>query len=175
MGPTQGGTRVTILGSGFTSHTTVYFGKRKGLKVKVLSSKKLLVVTPSAEAGTVKVSVRTSSVSNALKFTYVPPSIKGVSPASGRTSGGKVTVITGKGFAPGASVYFGKNKASVVRRSPTSLTVKTPAHAVGTVDVKVTQVGADVTKKHAYRYYRPVVHKTIRYVPRSTKGCCCSR
>jgi hypothetical protein len=71
----------------------------------------------------------------------VPPSVTvtGVTPSVGRAAGGTNVTISGSGFQSGATVTFGGAAATnVVRVSATSITATTPAHAVGTVDVTVT-------------------------------------
>ena len=73
-GTRKGGTKVTIHGKNFTGTTTVLFGKKKGTKVKVVSSTEITVTSP-AGTGTVHVVVTatggsSSSTSAAGKFTY---------------------------------------------------------------------------------------------------------
>jgi hypothetical protein len=55
-GPTSGGTRVTIHGSGFAAGAVVRFGARAGTHVSVLSPTVLLATAP-AGSGTVYVTV----------------------------------------------------------------------------------------------------------------------
>ena len=55
---------------------------------------------------------------------------------------GQSVTITGTGFAGASSVEFGTSAASsVVVVSSTKITVKTPAHAAGMVDVQVATPG----------------------------------
>jgi phospholipase C len=73
-GTRKGGTKVTVHGKNFTGTTTVLFGKKKGTKVKVVSSTEITVTSPSG-TGTVHVVVTetggsSSSSSAAGKFTY---------------------------------------------------------------------------------------------------------
>jgi hypothetical protein len=60
---------------------------------------------------------------------------------SGPARGGEVVVLTGSGFAPGAVVKFGGvagTDVAVLDSTLTRLSVVTPAHPAGTVDVNVT-------------------------------------
>ncbi len=68
-----------------------------------------------------------------------PPVISSASPSSGPTGGGTTVTLTGTGFTGATSVTFGGVAGrSVSVASATSLTVVTPAHAGGPVDVVVT-------------------------------------
>ena len=86
-----------------------------------------------------------SATSAADKYTYIsPPTVTGVSPASGTAVGGTIVTITGSGFsvpapAPGSvSVQFGTVSAPAVTvGSDTQITATSPA-GTGTVDVTVT-------------------------------------
>jgi hypothetical protein len=66
------------------------------------------------------------------------PAISSVSPTSGTHLGGKAVTITGTNFTGATSVKFGTTSATFTVVSATKITVKTPAHAAGTVDVRVT-------------------------------------
>jgi len=54
------------------------------------------------------------------------------------TSAGKTVTITGTNFKLVTSVKFGTAAATFTVNSATKITVKTPAHAKGTVDIRVT-------------------------------------
>ncbi len=71
-GPTRGGMLVVVHGANFVAgNTKVYFGKRPGKDVKVLSSRLLVVKAPAHDAGTVGLAVTTpDGVSDELPFTY---------------------------------------------------------------------------------------------------------
>jgi phospholipase C len=73
-GSSKGGTKVTIHGSNFKGTTAVYFGKKRGTKVKVVSSTEITVVSPSG-SGTVHITVTatggtSSSTTTASRFRY---------------------------------------------------------------------------------------------------------
>ena len=59
-----------------------------------------------------------------------------MSPSSGPVGGSTVTVV-GTGFASGATVMFSGSPGNVTSVTPTAITVDTPPHAAGTVDVVV--------------------------------------
>jgi IPT/TIG domain len=67
------------------------------------------------------------------------PTISSVSPTSGTHNGGTTVTITGAHFTKVTSVKFGTTSAATFTViSSTKITVKTPAHAAGTVDIRVT-------------------------------------
>jgi hypothetical protein len=76
-GPTSGGTKVTIVGSGFVGTVSVFFGANPGTDVKLTSSSQLTVLSPPESAGEVGVSVHTeagdSPTSKKTNFKYKAP------------------------------------------------------------------------------------------------------
>ncbi len=75
-----------------------------------------------------------------------PPTVTGLSPATGPTAGGTVVTITGTNFIGTSQVDFGSVPAGSFRvNSNTSITATTPAEAAGTVDVTVSNAGASAT------------------------------
>jgi hypothetical protein len=156
IGSIRGGTSLTITGANFVDGITVTFGGVPAANVVLVSATTLTMTTPADLAPTpagmtatassphpVDVVVATpdgQSVSWPAGFTYdiVAPSVTGMTPASGPVSGGTTVTVRGAEFADGAVVLFGGTPATgVVRTSSTSLTVVTPAHAAGAVDVLV--------------------------------------
>jgi hypothetical protein len=98
------------------------------------------VVSPPG-TGTVDVTVTvgtvTSPATSTGQFAY-QPDVSGISPASGPVPGGTPVMVTGSGFAPGATVDFGSvQDTNVTVMSDTEITVVSPP-GTGTVDVTVT-------------------------------------
>jgi hypothetical protein len=146
-GPLSGNTLVTITGTGFTGATAVRFGGSAGTNRTVVSATQITVRSPAHAAGPVDIRVTTpggtSTIAAGDKFTYVAaPTITNISPASGPRAGGTLVTITGTGFTGATAVKFGGSAGSsrtVV--SATQITVRSPAHAAGTVDIRVTTPG----------------------------------
>lgn len=66
------------------------------------------------------------------------PRVWAVSPAAGPEAGGERVTLRGRGFTRHTRVYFGKTRGTFVRvLSPRRLRVTTPAHAPGSVRVRV--------------------------------------
>jgi hypothetical protein len=64
--------------------------------------------------------------------------VDGVNPSSGSPTGGTMVTINGSGFESGPTVKFGGIDAAVINSSDSLVTVATPAHPTGIVDVAVT-------------------------------------
>lgn len=109
-GPTQGGTSVTLTGSGFASPALVRFGTLEATSVQVVSSTSITCQTPPHLAGAVDVLVIVEGVGDGFLaggYTYTggpsPPSIAGVTKA-----GNPFRIkIAGSNFQSGLAVYIG--------------------------------------------------------------------
>lgn len=84
------------------------------------------------------------------------PVLTALAPASGSTAGGTRVTLTGSNLAGASAVTFdGVAGTSLTVVSGSEVTVKTPAHAAGTVDVRITTPGGSVTLTAAYTTPRP--------------------
>ena len=144
-GPTTGGTTVTITGTGFTGATKVVFGTVAATSFTVMSSTEITAVSPAQAAAWHNIYVTTQSGTSAPvsldEFTYVnsPPSISGISPTSGPTTGGTTVTITGTGFTGATKVVFGTvAAASFAVMSSTEITAVSPVQAAGFHNIYVT-------------------------------------
>lgn len=161
-GTTAGGTSVTISGTNFVSGATVRMGGVSANNINVTSGTTITAVTPAHSAGAVDVVVTNADSQSAVLaggFTYTnasnpPPTISGVSPATGPTTGGTSVQITGTNFATGATVSFGGTAASNVNViNSTSISAVTSAHAVGAVNVVVSNTDSGVgSAANAFTY-----------------------
>ena len=142
-GPVAGGQTVTVNGSLLDGATAVTFGGRPGTSVHVLSPAQLTVVSPPRAAGVVAIRVVTPAGTSpkvaADRYRYAVPTVTSVSPSSGPVAGGQTVTIRGSDFTGVTAVKFGsKPGTSVVVVSPRKLTVVSPAHAAGTINIRVT-------------------------------------
>jgi sugar lactone lactonase YvrE len=167
-GPTAGGTRVTITGTGFRHVRNVEFGTANGTKLKVLSPTKLSVDVPGHAAGKINVTVRTdagrSRTSTKATFTYVAaPVISAISPATGTTSGGTAVLITGSGFRDVRYVELGATRVTdLVVVSSRELVIRTPEHAAGRVGLEIVGVygSSQISTGSLFTYVTPPVVTT---------------
>ena len=127
------------------------FGATAATTFTVNSATSITATSPAEAAGTVDVTVTTGGGTSATRapadqFTYtVPPrpTVTGVSPTTGPTTGGTSVTITGTNFTGATAVTFGATAATTFTvNSATSITATSPAEAAGTVDVTVTTPGA---------------------------------
>ncbi len=157
-GPTSGGRRVTVTGTGFAAGATVSFGAAAGSAVTVVSPTTITVTTPKHAKGTVDVRVTTaggaSVVSAGDRYTFlVRPAVTRISRTSGTRRGGTRVTITGSGFTPASTVLFGtRTGRKVTVLSPTRITVVSPRHSAGRVDVRVRTPGGTSPTSRVDRY-----------------------
>jgi subtilase family serine protease len=145
-GTKNGGTRVTIKGSGFAGVKSVTFGARAGTRVSVSGTGTITVTAPAGtEGATVKVVVSAAGgTSNAAAYRYADtPHITSVSPSRGTHGGGTKVTVKGSGFVGVRSVTFGGRAGTHVSVSGTgTLTVITPKGTKGArVKVVIAAVG----------------------------------
>ncbi|WP_179217928.1 S-layer family protein, partial [Delftia sp. K82] len=148
-GPTGGGTTVTITGTGFAAAPgtgAVRFGAATATYT-INSNTQITATAPAGSAGTVDVTVTTvggtSATSAADQFTYVSaPTVTSISPTAGPTAGGTTVTLTGTNLSGATAVTFGATAATgFTVNSATQITATAPAHAAGTIDVRITTVG----------------------------------
>jgi hypothetical protein len=158
----HGSPLVTITGAGFVRGATVMFGDTVADHAEVIGSTVILATAPHHAPGTVGVTVtnpdgQSDTLANA--YTFVAPttaalSISAVEPEVGLAAGGMRVRVRGTGFAAGVTVTFDTTPGTNVEIiDSTHLVVTTPAHAVGTVNVTVTNAAGDVnTLSNGYGY-----------------------
>lgn len=159
-GPTKGGQVVVITGTGFEAGATVKFGTVSATPVAVVSSTKIVTLSPDASAGGgVAVKVANGgdeSTNTANNYTYGAPTVTAISPNFAKEDATKVVTITGTGFtgAVAADVKFGTNVArkiwvvsdtQIIAETPIDDTTPDPDIAVDNGEVDVTVVRGGVT------------------------------
>ncbi|MGD9932238.1 MAG: IPT/TIG domain-containing protein [Dehalococcoidia bacterium] len=172
FGTASGGTSVTILGTGFLSPLsqvdTVRFGGTDALSFQVLSDTRIVAVSPPLNV-TVDTAVQIQVIhpltgaspnTSAATFTYTTgPVVLSLDPKSGPPQGGTTVIITGTGFALGATVSFGSTPSSFVTfESSTRLRVVSPPGS-GTVPVLVSVNGRQsaATPESQFQYALPEI------------------
>ena len=161
-GPNNGGTLVTIAGSGFLAGAQVAIGSRAATTVSV-SDAQIVARTPLGPADeqlavpqdiTVTNTDGTSAISaRAFTWTLAPLTITSISPNVG--GNGTDVTLRGTGFTTGVSTVVtvgGVPAANVIVLDAVTLRFTPPAHANGAVDV-VLHVGANsVTSLGGFTY-----------------------
>jgi len=172
-GPTAGGTRVVIDGSGFTGVRAVTFGATPAASYTVDSPVKITAASPAGPAGPVDVRVRTSVGTSDTRtidrFTYVNrPAVTAVTPSSGPSTGGTQVRVSGTDFLGATEVKFGTNEAQFKVDLPTQITAFAPP-GQGTVDVTVTTPGGTSAANPTDRFTYAIV-QTISFDNLTTGG-----
>ncbi|MFE3907131.1 IPT/TIG domain-containing protein [Streptomyces sp. NPDC059153] len=153
-GATAGGNNVVISGTGLSTATAVSFGANSATPT-VLSDSQISVVVPAgAAAGPVGVSVTTAGgTNNGLSYTYIDvPTITGITPASGPTSGGTAVTITGTNLTSTSQVTFASVPAPFSVINATTVSAVTPPGTVGAVDVGLSNPAGTATDVGAFTY-----------------------
>jgi len=132
QGSVNGGTVVTISGTGFNNTSTVTFGTVAATNVTYDSTAKTLTATsPAQAAGTVDITVTTGAFTSdavpADRFTYVATSTPIVHPSAAPLPADAVTLtIVGEHFSPtkaGNTVTLSSGTAIVTSATATSITL----------------------------------------------------
>ncbi len=158
-GSVNGGTAVTISGSGFLSGATVRLGGTAATGVSVVNSATITAITAAHPSGAVTVAVtntdsQSNSLANGYTYTNPAPTVLSLTPTSGSGNGGTAVTITGTGFLSGATVTFGGTAATnVAVGKSTSITATTPVHPAGQVNIVVTNTDTrNGTLANGYTY-----------------------
>lgn len=163
-GPSEGGTRITLEGSGFSAGLAVHVGALPATSVEVVSSTRITATTAAGSPGpaTVRVIGSGTIASLADAFTYTgPPELWVVNPPTGSVSGGTRVKLLGAGFPSRGEVSFGGVLArDVVFVSDTEILATTPGQAVGAVPVTIRSMDLDqpLTRPDAFVYFDPAAN-----------------
>ncbi len=157
-GDAAGGYTVTLQGEGFTGATRVLFGVVSS-QFTVIDDQNIEVTVPAQSAGVVDVTVERGSVDATFVdgFTYSEPiEVFNVIPARGSVAGNTYVTILGRGFVGNLSVEFdGTAGLDIQTVDAQTITVRTPPHAPGVVDVDVIKGQDTVTSPVPYSYFNP--------------------
>jgi len=139
-GPLQGGTTITVNGSGFVNNVTpgstvvslVGSQTLAATNVDVVSNTEITATLPQASvAGPYNVEVTdsdgTSQVTAGDVYNFAPvPVVNGVSPSSGTARGYTSVMVTGSGFTSANAVWFGGLPASFTVLNDNTIVATSP-------------------------------------------------
>ena len=161
IGPTAGGTAVTISGANFLNGATIHFGAMPANNVVVgAGGFSISCTSPANSSGGYDVIVTNPGGQSATRtggFVYNDPAltITSLSPSSGPVAGGTPVTVFGTNFLPGATVRFGAMPANnvVLGAGGNSISCTSPGHPVGDVDIVVfNPSGASATRSSGFTY-----------------------
>ncbi|MHB9008239.1 MAG: IPT/TIG domain-containing protein [Limisphaerales bacterium] len=148
FGPVAGGTKLTIVGTGFETGAAVNLGDQPAEGVQFGSAQVLTATAPPvALPGPVDLTVRNPSgvrrvVPGAYRYGqpdphWPAPTLLAVTPQSSPTAGGVAVQILGTGFEPDAAVFFDQTPTRGRRFGPYLIETISPPHASGIIAVRV--------------------------------------
>jgi len=157
-GPTEGGTVLIIVGSGFLTAERVEIGGVSAI-FEVVSDTEIRVTTPGGRAGQAEITVKTTLLSSTLEgaFTYLEDlEIWGFSPTRGSIAGGTLVSVRGQGFSGQMGVLLEQRIGTQIRRiDRNNLTFRTPPSAPGSAELVVESGEAQAIGPYDYIYFNP--------------------
>ena len=161
-GPLGGATQVTLMGSGFTSASTVDFGAHRSHRRQIRITDPLDRHRPAGQRrracdGDERRGHEPRPKKSDLFFYDPIPPLSKIEPGEGPEAGGTSVTVTGTGFTAASTVSFGSTTSPSVKFiSSTQLTARAPAGS-GEVDVTVSTAGGTSTKSAADQFiYQPL-------------------
>lgn len=162
------GTAMTSFSEGASGGTNSSASNAPLLRLQRIENEQITLVSPSSfnatsysaaignlPAGAYRATIVTNGIpsfDSIIRVVPATPVITSISPAAGSVNGGTTVTITGQNLMTG-SVSFGGVLAYVISASPTSLTIYTPQHMPGLIDVIVTNDrGLSRTAFNAFTY-----------------------
>lgn len=152
-GPASGGNTISIYGLYLSTATNVSFGESSAIPT-IINDGQITVTVPETSLSTAIVTVTTQGGSYAgPHYTYLNgPLVTTITPSSGSVIGSSVITIYGGALSTTQSVTFGGVAAGFIVTNDTTVTVITPAHAAGAVDVVLTTQGGSAVVSDGYVY-----------------------
>jgi len=162
-GTREGGTPVTVTGSGFADNdpgeTVCLIGLKTLLDIDIVNDTTITGVTQDSWIETSKdVTVTNNNgvglLPGAYRYVGPPPEITSVTPNEGSRAGGETLTITGIEFTGDLTVYLGEKEAfNVFSPDDVTITCVTPPNPVaGPVDVRVTNFNGEDTFTDGFTY-----------------------
>jgi formylglycine-generating enzyme required for sulfatase activity len=160
QGSPQGGTVISITGTGLSTTSSVKIGDVACTNVTVLTPTLVRATTPPGPLGEASVAVTTNAGTTLAPtpFTYVLQQVSSIVPNTGIYTGGTAITITGAYLAATTGVTIGGVPATnVVAVSATQVTAVTPTGSVGAMDVVITGTKGSVTVAGGFTYLSLIV------------------
>lgn len=144
IGSINGGTSVTLTGTGFIPTTTVTLGGIAASNVTVDNVTTLTATTPAYASGslikdvTVTNTAGSATLTGGFTYSAIAPTLSNISPNIGPVAGGTTITLTGTGFTPSTTVQIaGIAATGITVNSATSLTAVVPAYVSGSLSANV--------------------------------------
>jgi hypothetical protein len=163
-GVMDGGTVVTVYGKDFSPSVKIIMNGTEISPLSYYNSTSFAFVTPKVTtAGAVDITVlnkdtgKSSTLASAFTYTAPPPkpapAIASISVNSGTAAGGTMVTVTGANMQTGCKVVVdGVEYSYFVYYNTGSLLFLTPAHAVGTVTIKIKNPDGQLSNSVSFEY-----------------------
>jgi len=126
IGPTKGGSRMFLNGRFGREGAVIVDGQQA--EILKWEKTKILCVLPPGQGENLEVQVESEGqTTESVAFSYLPPSLGGVDPASGPTQGGTELTLTGKNFGIEGGVVVGGNLCEIISWDHAMIVCATPA------------------------------------------------
>jgi hypothetical protein len=157
-GTSQGGTTVTIEGSGFVAPATVTIGGET-LAPTVVNEGEITAVTTKHLVGPAEVVVvdakGRSTEGPSYRYVNPPPKVTSIDPESGSTEGGTTVKIEGSGFVAPATVTIGGEPHEAKVENEGEISYTTSAHEAGPQEVIVSDANGTSSGGPDYTFLAP--------------------
>jgi hypothetical protein len=155
--PVEGGVEVTIRGRGFAEKVAVSVDDASAHRVERIDSQMIRAIVPAGDVGPADVRVTTPEAATTKRgaIQYVEGlEIRKIRPASGTTNGGTSVDIQVDGLVSEPTVTFDGQPATVTDVDPQTdtISVTTPPHTTGLVDVGVQTSNGATLRLDGYMY-----------------------
>lgn len=162
-GPMEGGTQITLTGSGFSQENiTLFVGALPVQNLEVLDENTLTAITSPGTVGLAQIRIEKgiSLAYSPTPFEYILDAgifAYAISPSVGSIAGGTYVEVFGSGFEEGTTVTLGEDTVvDLVVHSSAHLSFYTPPSTlVTTMDFQVELDGASHLLPSAFTYYNP--------------------
>ncbi|MGY4936190.1 IPT/TIG domain-containing protein [Streptomyces sp. 900116325] len=133
---------MTLTGTNLLNATTVRFGATAAA-FSVVSATQITATAPTGSAGFAQITVITpGGTGGGVAFQYVAlPTLTGVSPNQGPTTGGTTVTLTGTNLGDVTAVRFGATATAFTVVSATQITATAPTGSAGAVQVTAISPG----------------------------------
>ncbi|MFC1612004.1 IPT/TIG domain-containing protein, partial [Myxococcota bacterium] len=154
----DGGREVHIVGAGFDDPGTVVTFGGIVADCQVISDNAITCTTPPAPEGLVDVRVANGGMDISVPdgFKYIELRIDAATPNNGAIAGNTHVELWGNGFGTDAEVFFDEIPARAVAvANDDRLSLRSPRHESGTVDIRIRTQGVEITESQVYTYFNP--------------------
>lgn len=155
---TSGSTLITINGKNFGLSGTVSIGGQNAPVTSGGYSHNTITCTlPEGQGANLPVVVTSAGrASNSAAFSYDPPAITGISPATGPTAGGTLITLTGSNFGTSPVVLFNGESITPETSSHIELVFQLPAGEGNNLPVAVS-AGGQISSATSFSYGAPAL------------------